>query len=194
MKTDSPVLLRSYIQKHRSQLNPAQLELAANKLTNNLSAFHNFIHSTLIAAYSAVQGEIDPANALRWARENNKSTFLPITRRKSLRFARISESTTLLPGRFNIPIPDCPESSLLKPEELDLVLVPLLAFDENLNRLGMGGGFYDRSFAFRANNQCKPYLLGIAHEFQKVEQLSAQPWDIPLDAVITDQAVHSKKP
>ena len=80
---------------------------------------------------------------------------------------------------------------MLGPEAIDLVLVPLVAFDPQRNRIGMGGGFYDRSFAFRKNpDQPRPVLIGVAHELQKVDLLEPEPWDVQLDMVVTDQAVY----
>jgi 5-formyltetrahydrofolate cyclo-ligase len=80
---------------------------------------------------------------------------------------------------------------MLSPEALDLVLAPLVVFDPDRNRIGMGGGFYDRSFAFRKNPENKvPVLIGVAHELQKVDQIVPQDWDVRLDMIITDQAVY----
>ena len=76
----------------------------------------------------------------------------------------------------------------VKAWRLDLVLVPLVGFDPQGNRLGMGGGFYDRTFAYRGRRKhtSRPCLIGLAHECQRVEHLPCAGWDIPLDGVITD--------
>ena len=69
--------------------------------------------------------------------------------------------------------------------------MPLVGFDEEGGRLGMGGGFYDRSFAFtRIRPRLRPTLIGLAHELQKVQKLPVEPWDIPLDAVVTDHRIY----
>jgi 5-formyltetrahydrofolate cyclo-ligase len=80
----------------------------------------------------------------------------------------------------------------VRAQELDLILMPLVGFDDRGNRLGMGGGFYDRSLEFLRHRQHwrKPHLLGIAYDFQRVNGLTADPWDVPLQGVITDQAVY----
>ena len=72
---------------------------------------------------------------------------------------------------------------------MDIIFVPLVAFDRNGNRLGMGGGFYDRALAFTQNstNLSRPLLLGLAHHFQEVERLTSKKWDIPLNGILTDQ-------
>jgi len=95
-------------------------------------------------------------------------------------------------NRFNIPEPVVRHDRLIAPRDLDLVILPLLGFDHDCNRIGMGGGFYDRTFAFmhRLNHIAGPYLLGLAHEIQRVEVLVMQRWDIPLDAVATEQRIY----
>ncbi len=78
-------------------------------------------------------------------------------------------------------------------EDLDILFVPLVAFDDELNRLGMGGGYYDRALS-RSPRPRRPLLIGLAHQGQKVAQLNTQYWDIPLDMVLTDQKRYTKKP
>lgn len=92
------------------------------------------------------------------------------------------------PNQYGISEPDIPISHQLKPIELDIVLMPLVAFDLNGNRLGMGGGFYDRSFSFlmRRKSNKKPRLIGVAYDFQEIETLDSDSWDVPLDAVVTE--------
>ena len=73
--------------------------------------------------------------------------------------------------------------------QLDVVIAPLVAFDESLNRLGMGGGYYDRTFAFRKRARVlrRPVLIGVAYSFQRVDRLQPENWDVPLDVVITEK-------
>jgi 5-formyltetrahydrofolate cyclo-ligase len=77
---------------------------------------------------------------------------------------------------------------------LDLMLVPLVGFDGACNRIGMGGGFYDRTLAYlrRRRHWRRPRLIGIAHECQRVDRIDPRPWDIPLDAVVTEQGVYRR--
>ena len=83
------------------------------------------------------------------------------------------------------------DREMLAPDELDLVLAPLVVFDGNRNRIGMGGGFYDRSFAFRKNSEHTiPVLIGVAHEIQKVDRIVPEEWDVQLDMIVTDQAIY----
>ena len=101
-------------------------------------------------------------------------------------------STPMAPNRFGIPEPDLPAASRCPVLALDLVLVPLVAFDEAGNRLGMGGGFYDRTFRYLRHRTCwrRPHLVGIAYDAQRVPAIDARRWDVPLDAVVTETALH----
>ena len=95
-------------------------------------------------------------------------------------------------NKFRLPEPDVDDGEMLLPDELDLVLAPLVVFDGERNRIGTGGGFYDRSFAFRKSPEnLKPMLIVVAHELQKVERIVPQEWDVRLDMIVTDQAVYS---
>ncbi len=150
-----------------------------------------------IAGYWACQGELDPRPLLERAWATNKQVYLPVIVNDpvgTLRFARYRPDSPLRPNRFNIPEPATPPDEWLSPEQLDLVLMPLVAFDNTGTRLGMGGGFYDRSFAFLANPAYqgqRPYLLGLGYEFQKSpELLIREHWDVPLDAVVTEAAFY----
>jgi 5-formyltetrahydrofolate cyclo-ligase len=105
----------------------------------------------------------------------------------TLGFAPWRSGDGLATNRFGIPEPDVPEGAWLRPEEMHVVLVPLLAFDAAGNRLGTGGGFYDRSFAFRRTAPAPPLLVGVGYGFQRVGSLPAEAWDVPLDAALTDE-------
>jgi 5-formyltetrahydrofolate cyclo-ligase len=93
-------------------------------------------------------------------------------------------------NRFGIPEPCVPARALVRAQLLDLILVPLVAFDASGNRLGMGGGYYDRSLAFVAQRQHwrKPHVVGLAYEFQRVARMPANAWDVPLAAVVTNRS------
>jgi len=145
----------------------------------------------IVAGYLPSRGEIDVLPTLTWFRSQGHITCLPVMRniqeQPGLRFAPFDDATTMIPGKFNIPVPDLPDSALLTAEQLDLVLVPLTGFDERGNRLGMGGGYYDRTFAWRQQQTNSQLYIGVAHECQKMIALPVDTWDVPLDAVATDR-------
>ena len=120
-----------------------------------------------------------------------KQVYLPNLDRQALRFAPYFHARKMRLNRYRLPEPDVADDDMLAPEELDLVLAPLVVFDAQRNRIGMGGGFYDRSFAFRKNSRITtPVLIGVAHELQKVDHIDAEEWDVRLDMIVTDQNIY----
>ncbi|GLK87605.1 hypothetical protein GCM10017655_06670 [Pseudomonas turukhanskensis] len=105
-------------------------------------------------------------------------------------FQRVRPNERLRPNRFRIAEPTAKPQRQRKVWALDLIMLPLVGFDPEGGRLGMGGGFYDRSLAYlqRRHNWHKPTLLGLAHECQKVDRLALASWDVVLHATVTDQA------
>jgi len=105
---------------------------------------------------------------------------------KTLRFAPWRPGDGLVTNRFGIPEPDIAPSSALPAEALMLVVMPLVGFDGEGHRLGMGGGWYDRSFAFRNRDMPPPWLVGVGFDAQQVGQLSSESWDVLPDAICTE--------
>jgi len=142
-----------------------------------------------VAGYLAADGEIDPGRTLALARRMGKQTVLPVLRGSALVFAVHGPGVALEPNRFGIAEPV--GTAHRHARAIDLVLVPLVGFDDRGNRLGMGGGFYDRTFAYlRARHRWRrPHLVGVAHPEQRVDALESQPWDVPLTAVVTPAGV-----
>jgi 5-formyltetrahydrofolate cyclo-ligase len=119
-----------------------------------------------------------------------KNCYLPILSKTStLEFALYDGHTVLKHNRYRILEP---ETSLYFPsDQLDLVLMPLVGFDLQGHRLGMGGGYYDRTFKFLQDNTIrKPFMLGLAYELQKMEQIPVDPWDISMDGVLTEEQLY----
>lgn len=188
--------IRRQIKAYRQQLSRQTLKLHSRRALRLANSYPPFRHSRRIAFYFAVRGEMDPAPLMQLAQRAGKSVFLPVLRDRpttSLWFAPCTSDTSFTDNRFGIPEPNFKHRQLVMPWTLDLVFVPLIAFDLTGNRLGMGGGYYDRTFAMRRrrNHLRGPKLVGLAHEFQKQPQLSVMPWDIPLDAVITETTIYN---
>lgn len=105
-------------------------------------------------------------------------------------FSHYTPETPMKNNTFGIPEPDIPLEAHLAGEALDIVIMPLVGFDRMGNRMGMGGGYYDRTFAFKLQQtDSRPLLIGWAHSCQQVEKLDSQPWDVPLDAIITEKGL-----
>ncbi len=189
-----PPTLRRQIRSLRRALSADERRFAALAVARRLTAWPAFAGATRIAGYWACDGELDPTPVLEQAWVANRQVYLPVLAEKSLLcFAPYRPGIPLRRNRFQIPEPEVDPAEWLRPSQLDLVLTPLVAFDSTGSRLGMGGGFYDRSFAFlreAKNLGHRPRLLGLAYEFQKVAELVRQPWDVPLDVVVTEAALY----
>jgi 5-formyltetrahydrofolate cyclo-ligase len=184
---DTRRALRDQMRGLRDAL-PARVRLgAAEALATQLRRRPELSRPGRVAGYWAVRGEM-PLHAL-FAPAPAFDYFLPcLGPDRTLRFAPWRTGDALRPNRYGIPEPDVPEADRLLPTALDVVLVPLLAFDRRGTRLGSGGGFYDRSFAFLRERErpAHPLLVGVGYAFQEVAQLPAAGWDVALDHVVTE--------
>ena len=185
--------IRKLIRARRRSLTQTAQNQAARGLLEQLKVLPEFLTAERIAMYIANDGEIDPLNVMQWCWQNKKSCFVPVVFQEfnnSLRFAPVTESTKFHLNKFEIAEPVINESELQDPWQLDLVLMPLVAFDDRGNRVGMGGGFYDTTFEYlKKSLESKPRLVGVAHEIQRVENVEAEHWDIPLSTIVTDQNI-----
>ena len=185
--------LRQSIRQQRRSLTRAEADHCAEQLAHRTARHALVLQSQRIATYLAADGEIDPYPLMQSLWDSGKTLYLPVLAPFSngkLWFAKFNPTDILVFNRFGIPEPV--RRRLIKPCALDLVLTPLVAFDSNGHRIGMGGGYYDRSFAFlrRRRYWRKPRLLGLAYELQKQASIEPNVWDIPLDAVSTETRIY----
>lgn len=180
-------LLRKELRHKRRELSAARQLNASHKL---LECF--FVHKLdqsyqHIALYWPTDGEIDPLPLAHKLIETGFNCYLPIVDQRGdnqLTFGRFDDTSELQPNRFGIPEPI--SSDRFPAGQLDLILLPLVGFDEKGNRLGMGKGFYDKTLANIEGEQNVPRLIGLAHECQKVDAINSDEWDILLDGILTD--------
>lgn len=184
--------LRQRNRKLRAELDATQLAEATKCLAQRILALDEYHQSQRLAAYFAVNGEIGLDPVIDDALAAGKQVYLPNLDQLTLRFSPYFHAQKMRINRYRLPEPDVDETEMLAPADLDLVLAPLVVFDSERNRIGMGGGFYDRSFSFRKNPESRiPVLIGVAHEVQKVDRIVPQDWDVRLDMIVTDHAVYS---
>lgn len=179
--------IRQNMRRQRQLLTEATRADAASAISRYIVSTAWFLRSQRIAFYYAVNGEVDPFPLMQRAWQMGKNCYLPICHplKSSLLFARYSPGDPVIINRYGI-IEPLHKRHLCKPWALDLVFTPLIAFDSNGNRLGSGMGYYDQTFAYthRLPAACRPLLVGLAYDFQQVEQLTPKHWDVALDEVV----------
>lgn len=183
--------LRKKIQYQRCALNPYQRRQREQQLTRLLLSLPVIQKAQTIAAYWPNQGEISALGALACLHAQGKKVYLPkMYAAGKMQFLHFHQRSALYKNCYGII--EVQDKRVISVENLDVILLPLVAFDAQLNRLGMGGGYYDRALAFLRQKPWlkKPVLIGLAHDFQQVRQLSIEPWDVPLQMVVTNQRIY----
>lgn len=186
--------LRRQMRQQRRQLSPQQRTLAARQLRQQLNRYFPFLSAKRVAIYLANDGEIDPQSVINDLWKRGKEVYLPVInplRFGFLQFVRYRQNSRMRTNRYGISEPDPRYERTLNTRFLSVICLPLVAFDESGNRLGMGGGFYDRSLAFCRYEGQTPHLIGCAYEFQCVAQLPTEAWDIPIQAIATERTVRA---
>jgi 5-formyltetrahydrofolate cyclo-ligase len=181
--------LRQRLAERRRALPPTERITAAQGLRRSLEQLPEYFTDQRVAGYWASHGELPLNLVIPPLATRGQQFLLPVTGPgRQLRFAPWKPGDAVEANRYGIPEPVLP-GELFEPFQLDLVLVPLLGFDRRGNRLGHGGGYYDRGFAF-LNEQVRPtepLLVGIAYAFQELPEVDEQDWDVPLDFVATER-------
>jgi 5-formyltetrahydrofolate cyclo-ligase len=186
--------LRSRLRALRRALSPREQRLHARGLARVLGQERLFLGARRVALYWPADGEIDPLPLLERGAKTRRRAYLPVLhpgRAPRLTFAPYHPGEPLSPNRFGIPEPPS-RRGRIHARHLDLLLVPLVGFDQRGQRIGMGGGFYDRSLAFlkRRPGWRRPRLIGLAHECQRLPRIAPRPWDVPLDGIATERRVY----
>ena len=187
--SNSREILRRQLRQTRRHLSCEAQSLAAEQLltqfvTSPLSATLSQV--SRVALYLSNDGEISPDALCHYCWQHNIQVYLPVIHDKALKFARYTAESTWAENRFGIkePIDNTPIDGL----GLDAVFLPLVGFDAEGGRLGMGGGFYDRTFEHKQAHNT-PVLIGLAHDCQEVAKLPIESWDVPLDIILTPSSL-----
>lgn len=187
MTTDRQTLRRELRQRRRA-IPAAERIAAADALAHRLLALPFLPASGHVAGYWAMDGEI-ALHSFQLRLPTGLIYCLPVLHDdNTLRFAPWRSGDPLVTNRYGIPEPDIAPASALPAEDMALVVMPLVGFDPHGQRLGMGGGWYDRSFAFRRQQAAPPWLVGAGFAAQRTGTLDRQPWDVTPDAICTESA------
>ncbi len=184
--------IRNEIRARRRQLEFHHHVDLSTSLSRNLFPLPQIRNSRHIALYLSNDGEVDLSSLIDRLQSAGKQCYLPILSpifHNQLWFAPYHRDSNMVLNRFGIAEPDVNWRYAKPAWALDLILMPLVAFDIQGNRLGMGGGFYDRSLAYLNRRKVwrKPYLMGTAFELQKFIQLPHASWDIPMNGIMTEK-------
>jgi 5-formyltetrahydrofolate cyclo-ligase len=179
--------LRHSLRNQRKALSTSEQAKFAECLLPQAQQVSNFQNGQKIALYLANDGEINPNHIKNFLRNEGIEVYLPVLNDKKLKFAKLGHK--FAKNKFNINEPTATE--MLNAEQLDIIFMPLVGFDKQKNRLGMGGGFYDRTLAFKKyQKHTNPKLIGLAFDCQKVDKLAVKKWDVPLDIIITPTTIY----
>ncbi len=179
--------LRLSCQHIRKNLSTSYQQKISRKICNRIRTLEKYRYATRLALYQAVNGEIDLGELWRSAPMQGKYCYFPaLNDDLTLSFLPATPTSRFLKNKYGIEEPDIGREEAMAPEQLDLMILPLVAVDEQGTRLGMGAGYYDRTLACHR----PPLLIGVAYEFQRLSFIEPEAWDIPLDVVITEHAIY----
>ncbi len=179
--------IRNEYRKRRAALSDEQRSVASGHIADTVVRAAYFSRSHCVACYLSLADEVDTWTIIERAWRRKKKIFAPVTGPdRMLSFRLVTPDTGLIVNEFGILEPE--SGTEISARQLDLVLTPLVAYDDERRRIGMGGGYYDRTFAFLRNRRLllKPKLVGLAFNCQRVEKIAENPWDIPLYRVVTE--------
>ena len=181
--------LRKKVRAARRALSPAQRASADRTIVAHLRNLPQFRRARHIAVFLAFDGEPSLAPLVAAGAAHGKRFYAPVITRKHMHFAELDTRAALARNFFGILEPSLGRA--IDARRLDLVLTPLVAFDDRGVRIGVGRGYYDRCFRFLRTRERwrRPKLLGVAYELQRVPPLPRQSWDIPLWGAVTEAGV-----
>lgn len=171
------------MQARRSHFSESERQKASDCICQKIGSLTSFHQAQTIALYRAFKAEVDVTTLWNLAIFAGKRCFFPVVRAQHLLFLPAEPANSFSKNTYGILEPQTNFEQAIAPEKLDMMVLPLLAFDEQGHRVGSGGGYYDRVLS-----QQKPKLLvGVAYEFQKENAIIADSWDVPLNVVITEK-------
>lgn len=184
--------IRVSLKARRNMLSQTEVKRASDAACKQLIQLEAFKQAHTFAAYLALGQEIDPMGVIQTGLQKSKQVYAPVVTQTQLRFAPYTEGCAIKTNNFGIKEPDCSPQNYKAISLLDLVVIPLVAFDQQGNRIGMGAGYYDRALANCQKHS--PIKIGFAYDWQCTSGIQPQAWDIPMDYIVTDKSVYSITP
>jgi 5-formyltetrahydrofolate cyclo-ligase len=181
-------LIRQQVRDIRRNLAPEHQLASAQSLVSQFEQHPLICHAKRVALYLASDGELDTRPVIEWCWARQITVCLPVLHPFSeghLLFLDFLPDTPMSSNRFGIAEPALNCQAIVVKSAIDIIFTPLVAFDAQGNRLGMGGGFYDRTLNGWHHQRLGPYPIGIAHDCQQVAQVPVESWDVPLPEILT---------
>ena len=185
--------IRQLIRNKRINLSQSVKISAGINLAKQLNS-HQLLNAQHIACFLSFDGEISTQETINSLFKQQKQCYLPKLKPfKPIRlwFMPYQQDSLMSNNRYAIPEVDLAVNYAQAVSKIDVILLPLVAFDQQGRRLGMGGGFYDATLAHLKNSRHRPKLIGLAYEAQLINDLPSDPWDMPLDGVCTNERYYS---
>ncbi|MCG9785718.1 5-formyltetrahydrofolate cyclo-ligase [Vibrio mediterranei] len=184
--------IRTLVRSRRQSINQEQQVIHANNLMTRVGELSVLSTTRKVALYLATDGELDTLPTIQWFWQQGIETYLPVIHpfsKGQLLFLRYAQDTPLVLNQYKILEPKLNQQAICPVSELDIIFTPLVAFDDSGQRLGMGGGYYDRTLAPWENSDLGPTAIGLAHDCQQVDTLPSESWDIPLTTIVTPSKI-----
>lgn len=187
--------IRQDVRKRRNALTPQEQQHFSRQLVDQVLSQSSVASAKRIGLYLSFDGELNTHDTIEALWDAGKRVYVPVLhpfRKGYLVFVEYSPSTPMVRNQFNIQEPKLTCQQICPLSELDILFTPLVAFDESGNRLGMGGGFYDRTLSIhQRESRTKPELIGLAHDCQKYDALPIEPWDIKVNKIVTPSLIYT---
>jgi 5-formyltetrahydrofolate cyclo-ligase len=178
--------IRNISKSNREALKKDFIKQASSDISQKIITSKYFKDANNIGCYLSTEYEVSTDTIISSAHKTNKNLYVPkIKQGHAMDFVKMTLNSNMVKNRYGIHEPLYED--IIDANKLDIVLVPIVAFDEKKNRIGMGGGFYDRKFKYIKNTKKKyPLLIGVAFECQKVKKIKPENWDVKLSAIVTE--------
>ncbi|MBY6196992.1 5-formyltetrahydrofolate cyclo-ligase [Vibrio hangzhouensis] len=184
--------IRTLVRQRRQSLSAYDQTTHSDSLVSQVNLLDELASVKKVALYLATDGELNTTPLIHALWQQDIETYLPIIHpfaKGHLLFLRYDEQTSLISNQYNIHEPVLDLRAISPVSQLDIIFTPMVAFDQHGQRLGMGGGYYDRTLAPWQHSDAGPIAIGLAHDCQQVDTLPSESWDIPLPTIVTPSKI-----
>lgn len=183
---DKKNIRKKIIAKRKSIAN-SKYQYASKVITHKLLSLNAYTNAQQIGLYMAINNEIDLKKIWQNAQQNAKNCYFPrIKNTDKMQFYKACNPDQFTKNQWGILEPFAIPENYIEPNALDIIIIPMVAFDNYGNRIGMGAGYYDKAL----QNCVQTILIGVGYEFQKITKINAETWDVKLDIIVTEDEIY----